>query len=63
VVSVIIVDSWYPRSQAPKAVAAWREELKARPKIAGSIAHPDEHASLFTEGWEASLHREQQGEL
>jgi len=49
-------------SQAPKAVSAWREELNAknRPKIAASIAHPEENAELFTEGWENALERERE---
>jgi len=49
-------------SQVPKAVSAWKEDLRAknRPKVAASIAHPDEHAEFFSEGWQDALQREQQ---
>jgi coatomer subunit beta' len=45
-----------------KAVSAWRDELKAknRPKVAAGIAHPDEDAALFTEGWDDVLKMEQE---
>jgi coatomer subunit beta' len=41
-------------------VDAWKDELKNRPKIASSIAHPGSNAELFTEDWEDALEREQQ---
>ncbi|KAI6146437.1 coatomer WD associated region-domain-containing protein [Pisolithus tinctorius] len=50
----------YAPSQVPKAVDAWRTELrmKNRPRIAASIGHPSEHTELFEEGWQDVLSRE-----
>ena len=47
-------------SQVPKAVDAWRGDLKSknRLKIAASIVHPENNAALFDEGWEQALSRE-----
>lgn len=41
-------------------MTAWRDALrtKKKDKAAASIAHPDEDARLFEEGWEAALARE-----
>ncbi|KAF7968238.1 hypothetical protein HWV62_31569 [Athelia sp. TMB] len=49
----------YAPSNVPKAVNAWRDDLKTRPKIAAGIAHPTENADLFSEGWSGALEREQ----
>ncbi|KAI6032373.1 coatomer WD associated region-domain-containing protein [Pisolithus microcarpus] len=50
----------YAPSLVPKAVDAWRTELRRRnkSKIAVSIGHPSEHAELFEEGWQDVLCRE-----
>ncbi|KAG7447824.1 coatomer protein [Guyanagaster necrorhizus] len=50
----------YAPSQVPKAVNAWQADLKTknRPKIAASVAHPEENADLFEEGWEDALTKE-----
>jgi coatomer subunit beta' len=49
----------YAPSQAPKAVEAWKADLKARPKIAASIAEPTANSDLFEEGWSDALSKEQ----
>lgn len=49
----------YVPSAVPKAVDAWKTSLKSRPKIAASIASPEQNADLFTEGWQDALAREQ----
>ncbi|TFK63457.1 coatomer protein [Pluteus cervinus] len=47
-------------SQVTKAVDAWKADLlsKNRPKIAASIAHPDQNSDLFEEDWADALSRE-----
>jgi len=49
----------YAPSKVPEAVQAWRTELKAKPKLASSIAHPADNPELFEEGWEDAVAREQ----
>ena len=40
----------------------WRAELRSKnkPKIAASVAHPNENVGLFEEGWEEALSREEE---
>lgn len=48
------------RSQAPKAVKAWKTELesKQRVRLASSIADPSETPEVFDEGWQDVLAKE-----
>ncbi|KDQ15522.1 hypothetical protein BOTBODRAFT_158406 [Botryobasidium botryosum FD-172 SS1] len=50
----------YAPSQVPKAVEAWRGDLKAknRTRIATAIANPAENPEMFEEGWEETLAKE-----
>ena len=49
-------------SLVPQAVDVWQAELRSKnkPKIAASIAHPNENTDLFDEGWEEALTREEE---
>lgn len=53
----------YAPSKVPEAVRAWRADLdaKGRAKLSAAIAHPEEHAELFEEGWEEALKHEKEG--
>ncbi|KAJ8083114.1 Coatomer subunit beta' [Marasmius tenuissimus] len=53
----------YAPSQIPKAVDAWQSDLntKGRSKVAASIAHPEKHPELFSEGLEGAMARENSG--
>jgi coatomer subunit beta' len=50
----------YPYRNAPKAVQAWRSDLKSknRLRLANAVADPSETPELFEEGWEEALQRE-----
>ncbi|KIY66325.1 Coatomer, beta' subunit [Cylindrobasidium torrendii FP15055 ss-10] len=50
----------YAPSQAPKAVSAWKADLKAkdRVKLADSVADPTTDVDLFEEGWDIALEKE-----
>ncbi|QRV88118.1 coatomer subunit beta [Ceratobasidium sp. AG-Ba] len=50
----------YAPSYAPTAARAWREDLisKNKPKLADTIANPDENPELFEEGWDSALAKE-----
>lgn len=50
----------YTPSLVPKAVERWKRSLEesGKGKIAMKIAHPDEHPTLFDEGWSEALERE-----
>jgi coatomer subunit beta' len=50
----------YKPSLVPGVVKQWKTELKARPKIAGAIADPEENEDLFEEGWAEALAHEKE---
>lgn len=58
----LICADMMPCSLAPQVVDVWKAELRSKnkPKVAASIAHPNENAGLFEERWEEALGREQE---